>query len=288
MRSSWSWFVLPINAPRHAAVGRNPESAVPPGRLTRSRRSLPTVCASVSRSGASPAAPSTRVATRSWAAARSHPRRYPANTLRLGRGAPLVNIVPLDTIRQGSQVPECGHVGATTGRSPGPHDLARSQRVNATASANFSEGGSHPSVCRGRPLSSAATASSRAWVIGVKSVPWGRPRPPDRGTPAGQRHQPAHLAERRPERPTDGSQRLPGWVASPDLRLLLRGQSCPYHWHPPWCARAVSMCSPRWCVDPLNPHRIVMGRGAAILPRRCSANALNAASTESLTKPSSP
>jgi len=39
------------------------------------------------------------------------------------------------------------------------HDW-RSQAVNATASANFSEGDIQPSVCRGRPLSSAATASS--------------------------------------------------------------------------------------------------------------------------------
>ena len=54
------------------------------------------------------------------------------------------------------------------------HDHVRSQWVNATASANFVDGGTQPSVWRGRPLSSAATASSRAWVIGLKSVPLGK------------------------------------------------------------------------------------------------------------------
>jgi hypothetical protein len=35
-----------------------------------------------------------------------------------------------------------------------------SQAVDATASSNFSEGDAQPRVCRGRQLSSAATASS--------------------------------------------------------------------------------------------------------------------------------
>jgi hypothetical protein len=50
----------------------------------------------------------------------------------------------------------------------------RSQAVIATASANFSEGDRQPRVCRGRPLSSAATASSSSWVTAARSVPFGK------------------------------------------------------------------------------------------------------------------
>ena len=54
------------------------------------------------------------------------------------------------------------------------HELLRTQAVNATASANFSDGVWKPSVCRGRPFSSSATASSCSCVTFARLVPFGK------------------------------------------------------------------------------------------------------------------
>ena len=52
--------------------------------------------------------------------------------------------------------------------------LGRSQAVIATAAASASDGFIQPRVCRGRPLSSRATASRRAWSWTARSVPLGK------------------------------------------------------------------------------------------------------------------
>ena len=62
---------------------------------------------------------------------------------------------------------------ACVGRRGGDEFL-RTQAVNATASANFSDGVWKPSVCRGRPFSSSATASSCSWVTWARLVPFGK------------------------------------------------------------------------------------------------------------------
>ena len=59
-------------------------------------------------------------------------------------------------------------------RGPTPRPLTvRPQPVNATTLASASDGFIQPSVRRGRPLSSRATASRRAWLWTARPVPLG-------------------------------------------------------------------------------------------------------------------
>jgi hypothetical protein len=53
-------------------------------------------------------------------------------------------------------------------------ETLRSQSVNATTLASASDGFIQPSVCRGRPFSSRATASRWAWSWTERSVPFGK------------------------------------------------------------------------------------------------------------------
>jgi uncharacterized membrane protein len=53
-------------------------------------------------------------------------------------------------------------------------EKVRSQSVNATTLASASDGFIQPSVCRGRPFSSRATASRWAWSWTERSVPFGK------------------------------------------------------------------------------------------------------------------
>lgn len=55
-----------------------------------------------------------------------------------------------------------------------PENRGRSHAVIAPTRENASEGVIHPSVCRGRPLSSAAIASNCFWLYTAKSVPLGK------------------------------------------------------------------------------------------------------------------